>query len=379
MFSDNKTQFNVINTNACLLRPKISSFLTCFLNLAMTLAIVTETWFAQGNSLDLRSEELLMGHGIKSFTLSRDPHPSTGVAYGGVAIFLRDSITKANVYQFPNPEKFEVLPLSVTVADVSRKLFVLAAYIPPGYAVGRGRACLHHIADIVLMIKNRHEDSLVLVAGDFNQWDISSAMAEFSDMTEVSTPPTRDGRKIDKMFTNWHGDVEEGGCIPPLQTEVIDGQSTTSDHSIQYLMSRLPRREPIRWETFTHRPYTQGGEENFMADIAAQDWVTLKEKATSNEKTDALHHILNDLLDRHFPLKTCTRKESDLPWLDKTARKMIKKKRAIYKSEGQSVRWLAMREKVDRHLDARREVFLEKQRDKFIGPQAHVKKCTKKN
>ena len=85
---------------------------------------------------------------------------------------MRDATTKANIYQFPNPEKFEVLPLSVTLAGVGRKLFVVAAYIPPGYTVGRGRACLQHIADIVLMIKNRHDDPLLLVAGDFNQWDV---------------------------------------------------------------------------------------------------------------------------------------------------------------------------------------------------------------
>lgn len=258
---DNKTQCNIINTNACSLWPKISSFLTCFLNLTLTIAVITEPWFANGSPLNLRSEDLLLGHGIRSFTVNRNPHPSSGVAYGGVAVFLRDSATKAAVYNFPNPERFEVLPLSVNLADVARKMFVIASYVPPGYNVGRGGACLQHIADLVLMIKNRHEDPLLLIAGDFNQWDIELALAEFSDIFEVTTPPTRDGRKIDKMFTNWHNDVEEGGCLPPLHTEVIDGLSSPSDHNIQYLVSRLPRKEPVRGETFTHRPYSSKEEE----------------------------------------------------------------------------------------------------------------------
>ena len=186
-------------------------------------------------------------------------------------------------------------------------------------------------------------------------------------------PPTRDGRKIDKMFTNWHEDVQEGGCIPLLMSEPgADGCRTSSDHNIQYLVSSLPRKEPVKWETFSHRPYTQQGEAGFMEEISTVDWTPLMQEKTTNGKVDRLHLILNDLLDRHFPTKTCTRRETDLPWLDKKARRMIKKKCAIYKAEGQSSRWEAMRAKVDKYLGERREVYLERQRDKFIGPQAHV-------
>ena len=192
-FEDNKTQFNIINTNARSLRPKIASFVKCFINLTLTLAIVTETWFANGNALDRQAEELLLGHGISLHSLNRDPHPLSGISYGGVSIMLRDSITKASKFDFPNPDRFEVLPLSVKVANLYRPLFVIAAYVPPGYAVARGRACTQHVADLVLTIKNRFADPLILVAGDFNQWDIGSALAEFNDMEEVSTPPHKGG------------------------------------------------------------------------------------------------------------------------------------------------------------------------------------------
>ena len=203
----------------------------------------------------MQAEALLLGNGLRVHSLNRDPLAS-GVAYGGVAIVLRDSITKSQLYQFPNPEKFEVLPLNITVSEISRKLFVVAAYIPPGYKVPRARNCLQHIADVVLTIKNKYEDQLILVAGDFNQWDITGALAEFSDMLEVVTPTTRGDRKIDKIFTNWHEHVEEGGCCPPLQTDAEDGPITRSDHNVQYVFSRLPRKEPVRWETYTYRPYS---------------------------------------------------------------------------------------------------------------------------
>ena len=369
---DNKTQMNVINTNARSLRPKISSFLRCFLNMSLTLAIITETWFAAGSRLDLQAEDLLLGHGLRAYTLNRDPLRS-GVAYGGVAIILRDSITKGQPFHFPNPEKFEVLPLSVKVSDVSRRLFVIAAYIPPGYSVPRGRACLQHIADVVLTIKNKHEEPLILVAGDFNQWDVAEALAEFSDIAEVSTPATRGDRKIDKIFTNWPDCVEEGGCCPPLQTEPDEeGQVGHSDHKIQYARSRLPRREPVRWETYTYRPYSSAGEAAFLDEMAGQDWREITDCPDVNAKVDRLHDLFDDMLNKHFPLKTMRRKESDLPWLDQAARKMIKKKAAIYKAEGQSPRWEKARSRLETYLDKRQQNFLARQRDKFIGPQAHV-------
>ena len=75
-------------------------------------------------------------------------------------------------------------------------------------------------------------------------------------------------------------------------------------------------------------------------------------------------------MDLHFPTKTIRRKESDLPWLNSTAMKMIRKKGAVFKAEGPSPRWEALREKLDKYLDARKQDFLQTQREKFFGADA---------
>ena len=370
-FIDNKTQLNVINTNARSIRPKIKSFITCFMNLTLTLAIVTETWLANGSSLELQAESLLLGSGLRIHTLNREPLAS-GVAYGGVALILRDATTKSELFRFPNPECFEVLPISIKVSEVPRKLFAIAAYIPPNYAMPRGRACLQHVADLVLTISNRHQDPLIIVGGDFNQWDISEALSEFDNIMEVSTPPTRGDRRIDRLFTNWQEYIEEAGCIPPLHTEEVDGEVAVSDHQVQYLISRLPRRNPVKWESYSYRPYSTTGERDFLEELGRHDWRGLLRMSGVNAKTEELHRVLSDLLGRHFPIKTVRRRDTDLPWLDARAKKMIKKKAAIFKAEGPSNRWERMRVRVDEYLEKRRQDFLKIQRDKFIGPQAHV-------
>ena len=336
------------------------------MNLTICLAIVTETWFANGDKLELEAENMLLGRGLNMKWLNRAP--VNGLSHGGVAVIYRDSLAKAKDYDFANPELFEVLPLRLNFADISRPVFVIAAYIPPGYTVPTGRACLQHINDLVLDIKNKHQDPYLVLAGDFNQWDVAEAVSDYDDLQEVPTPPTRGDRNIDRIFTNWGDDITDSGCVPPLET---DGENRTySDHNVQYACARLPGRERVKWETFSHRPYTASGAAGFKEDIANTDWSPVHNAETSNDKANAYQGLVEDLLDKNFPIKVVRRRENDLPWIDSRARKMIKKKQAVYKAEGKSPRWEKLLEKQEEYLRKRQDAFLEKQRQKFIGPEA---------
>ena len=366
---DNKLAMNIINTNARSLWPKLPSFIVCFTNLALCLAIVTETWFAAGSRLELETENLLLGQGLNMRCLNRPPSIN-GLSHGGVAIIYRDSWARGKSYKFDNPDQYEVLPLRLDFAEFDRPMFVIAAYIPPGYTVPRGRACLQYINDLVLDIKTKHQDPYILVSGDFNQWEIDMALVDYQDLVEVQTPPTRGDRNIDRTFTNWSEDITDAGCVPPLETELEGDAKTYSDHRIQYVCARLPKREKKSWEVFTHRPFTERGATSFERDLAETDWTQVTSCSGSNARAASYQAVIEDLLNKNFPLKTIRRKEGDLPWFNNTARKMVKKKQAVYKAEGKSPRWIRLQEKLDDYLDGRKESFLETQRDKFTGPEA---------
>ena len=366
---DNKTQINLINTNARSLRPKIASFVRCFFGLALTFAIITETWLASGSRLEQDSEDMLLGHGLSFHYLNRVPG-ANGVAHGGVAVVAKNSCTKVKAYQFLNPEGFEVLPLVVTESSILRKFYIIAAYIPPNYPVPRGKACLNHIKDLILDIKNQCPDPYIVLGGDFNQWDVKLAVLDYPDIEEVLTPPTRLDRHIDKIFLNWHDEVTEAGCLSPLETSGEQGEITYSDHRVQYVCSRLPKKEPIRWEVFSYRPYTEVGGDNFVRDVSNHNWDYVVSRPDANTMSVALQQVLDDLTEKHFPLKTIRRKESDLPWLDDRARSMIKKKAAVYKAEGNSPRWKKLRENLDKYLEKRQESYLSRQREKMTGTEA---------
>ena len=46
---------------------------------------------------------------------------------------------------------------------------MLAAYIPPNYAVPRAKQCLEYIENLVIDIRRTYRDPYLVVAEDFNQ------------------------------------------------------------------------------------------------------------------------------------------------------------------------------------------------------------------
>ena len=159
----------IINTNARSLNPKIDSLIECFNELTADIAIVTETWFREGPELDIDLHELEMGTNIKAITLNRPPNQRTGVSHGGGAFFYRKSIGGFKKIKIDNPDSFEVLPVVSSLSGTSRKLAVIAAYIPPNYAVPKGKKCLDYIESCIIDIKRHFNDPLIAMAGDFNQ------------------------------------------------------------------------------------------------------------------------------------------------------------------------------------------------------------------
>lgn len=267
------------------------------------------------------------------------------MCHGGVAIITCDSTTKTSPYSFPNPDMYEVWPISASVSFIKRIFFIIAAYIQPNYTVPTARGCVLYINNIILDIKNKNEDQFILLAGDFNQWKIEEAVQDYPDMMEISTPPTRNDRNINHIFVKWLDDLLDSGCIPPLESEELDGEGTRrySDHRVQYAMARIEKKEQINWEVFSYRPFHEKGAAAFEAELRVVDWSEILCKIDTNSAANCIQHMMDDIMCRHFHLKTVKVKETDLPWINGTAHKRIRKKRAFFKAEARSEQWWKQR------------------------------------
>ena len=115
------------------------------------MTIITETWFRSCPELTADLLDIENGTGISFICKNRQAGPN-GVAYGGVAIAFRKTDCMLKEVKVRNPNDFEIVAALGSVRGQSRKLAVIAIYIPPNYVVGRGNLAVECVADAIMDI-----------------------------------------------------------------------------------------------------------------------------------------------------------------------------------------------------------------------------------
>ena len=129
------TKINIINTNARSLCPKIESLINCFEELDVTIGVVTETWLADGASLDRDLQDLAKGAGLGFVSTAK---PTTGAhSLRGLAVVHNTAACTLARLDMPNPGGFEVLVNLSNLPGHSHKLFTVACYLPPNKHRGK--------------------------------------------------------------------------------------------------------------------------------------------------------------------------------------------------------------------------------------------------
>ena len=347
------TRLVVINTNARSLCPKINSLIDCFDEMKATISILTETWLTDGRSLDEDLLDLEHGAGIKFLVQNRKPG-AHGVSHGGVAVAFRHSAVNLKRLEFRNDDDFEVLVAAGNLPGHSRKIVVVAAYMPPNYCQARGSSCLEYISDIVMQIKRKFRDPYLIVGGDFNQWDIALALHDYPDIQEVMVGPTRKDRSIDRILTTVRSEVEAFGTLEPLE---VDDGSKKSDHRIAYFEAELPRAAKFEWISYSYRFFNPDSEKKFGEWIVGQDWNKVISAPTSDLKTNIYQDMLTMAIDNFFPLITTKRKSTDLPWINWAIRAKIRARNRLYRLQGRSAAWKRLKKVTDRMIEKRKEKY----------------------
>ena len=146
--------------------------------------------------------------------------------------------------------------------------------MPPGDDPARGRACLAHINEAVAEVKSKLDEPLLVIAGDFNQWDAAGALEDFVDLKEVEVGPSRGTRSIDRLFINFTDSLEDKGTLPPLSTapDSETGLIMYSDHLVTYEKFKLDRLRHFEWLRYTYRFYNPESEKEFVDWCRGYDW-----------------------------------------------------------------------------------------------------------
>ena len=330
----------VLNANARSLTPKIESLADCMYEIEASIAIVTETWLQDGEAenfmIDAAGE-----YGLDVYARNRQGVADNGRQYGGVAVFSRVASTSFKQFDMPNSDNFEVLCVTGRVCKIKEKVAVVAVYIPPNYSRLSADCCVEYVSDLIAEIKRRLESPVIIVGGDWNQWDLQPILNDHPDVAEVEHAPTRGARKIDRFLVNFPRSVVESDVLPPLD----DGQGRVSDHMIAYFRASF-RSSLDKKVSYSYRHYTDAGATSFQEWISNHDFVQVYASQDVNEQLSFFLQALEKQMNVSFPYKTTVRRDRDPPWINPYVRQLIKRRRRVYHKEGRSARWKALLVKV---------------------------------
>ena len=267
--------------------------------------------------------------------------------------------------------KFEVVAAIARRTGQRRKLATLAAYIPPSYTAEQNKECLEYINGLVASIKQKYNAPYILIAGDFNHRKISKELENFPDIKEVLTPPTRGNHKLDLVLTNFSDRIEKAGVMDPIFN--ASGQQT--DHKTVYVKAQIPRVEEYTVNTYTYLRKSKEGHEAMKQKIRGKDWSELMESNTTTQMVEKLHGFFNESMNASYQKVTIKRNEPQ--WMTNAIRKLIARRRAIFREERRSDRWKKLKKKIMNIIKKRRKAYNEDKKSKMLSKGANFFTCVK--
>ena len=134
--------------------------------------------------------------------------------------------------------------------------------------------------------------------------------------------------------------------MPPLEPEP-GHQGSTSDHRVAFLRAQLPKNRTFEWVTYQYRYFNGEAVDNFGRWLAGRDWADVVQLQGSNMKANLYQEAVTVAMEVFFPLITVWKKSTDCPWINNRIRKLIKRRKGIYRREGRSLKWRRLKKITD--------------------------------
>ena len=145
----------------------------------------------------------------------------------------------------------------------------------------------------------------------------------------------------------------------PLEADSAD-EGAPSDHRTSFVTAALPKVQAFTWLKYSYRYYSEEAVAQFRSWIVMEDWSDVLGAEGSNCKADAYQRKINSAIESFFPLITVRRKSTDPPWINARVRKMVKRRKAVFKLHGRSRAWKRLKKKKTLDLISERRLNYEK-------------------
>ena len=279
----------------------------------MDVAIITESWLADGDRLEDDLRELEYGTDLSVIFKNRPVRLNSRrrTAGGGVAIVFNKTKCKLKEMKIRG-NKFELVCAKGRLSELDRTLIVVGLYIEPKTTVAVLREINTVVNDLVLREKAETVDPVFLIGGDLNKRDISEALDDYEDIKEVVHGPTRGTEKLDKTFANLNPDLSHTMVLAALETE----NGIKSDHLCAVTQFCCHKKRRAAWTKVMVRQKTDKGNEMFGCLLESEDWGEFFSGTTnSTEMVHRLHKKLSNWMNICYPFKTYRRRTNEDPWI----------------------------------------------------------------
>ena len=189
-------------------------------------------------------------HGIESICQNRKERTGQNSG-GGVAILFRKSKITLKPFVFKK-NNCEIVIAEGRFSDSRRSTYIIGVYIPPCLRKQQSDRYISTLRDAITKIKTKDRNPLIIVAGDLNKYNIGPVFQDFLDFSEVPSPPTRNGERLDKIFMNDF--VTNVECFSSLPIENEAGVS--SDHCVLNCSVTLTLNHDFEWISYKTQDMT---------------------------------------------------------------------------------------------------------------------------
>ena len=336
----NKDSMNILLINARSLGPKMYSLIDTMHEMDTSISLITETWLTTQSNQQLTDMRDALG-----YECIRQDRGSRG---GGVAIIYKTG--DLHMQQIKTGTKNEIVAALGRRTGQRRKTVAIAAYLPPNLDAEKSDEVLQEIVNLIGTFKRRYNAPYFIIGGDFNKRNIKKELKVYPDLTLVDTPPTRGPNTLDLVFTNFPEYVTKAGV-----TEAIANlEGTQADHLTVYVNAKMPRVPTYTTQKYTYLKQTPEGDEKMKDYLRKTDWQSCTQGLTPNEKVEKLHHVINIGMEECYERKTSIKKSSEPPWITSAIRRMIKRRRAVFRKWGRNQVWKQLKKKTRKIIRERR-------------------------
>ena len=358
--------FSIGLTNARSLWQKRTVLADYLEELQLALTIITETWFYDCEALKTLETDLLHGRAVSLLNRCRKKLKRSNPG-GGVSIAFKKSLVNLKEYQFKRAG-YEVICAKGKIKNHTRPLFVFGVYIPPKSSAAQTQECMEFISEAILKIKTEVRESYIVVGGDLNNRDLTAAIGDYQDLTEIPTDPSRGGAHLDILASNFNNSLKKTAANDPLETE--DGQSK-SDHAFLSYHFALKHKHDFHWIHYRVRQITDKNIEKYDKLMREADWA-VRDGEDLDTLVNRLHNQIVTHTDASFPWKNYKIRSTDDPWIDDATRKKIAQRKLVFeRDKGRSVEWRELKAITNNMIKTRKKAYYAKECEKLKTEGAH--------